>query len=266
MEWREYLQTAEDAAKKAGEKIKSDFYQSKDFEKKGIRDLVTETDKQAEKIITELIKKKYPAHSILAEEETNIKKTEEYRWIIDPLDGTTNFVHSLPFVSVSIALEVDQKVVIGLVYNPVLDELFWAETGNGAYFNNKRLAVSQTKTLRDSLLTTGFAYKREGYIDWLQEVLGRFLLKCRDVRRYGSAALDLCYLAKGSYDGYYELNLNAWDVAAGSLIVSESGGKVLQILGNEFDLYKPDILATNSFVTNEMLEILKEVTKKYPIY
>lgn len=239
-------------------------------------DLVTNADKASEKSIITNIKRKFPDHGIIAEESENdfMKKMEElshcsYIWIIDPLDGTTNFTYGLPQYSVSIGLmKVNQakksknfeyfegELVAGVVYAPELDQMFYAEKGKGAFLNRKKIATSKTKSLAMSLLATGFAYSnKEKNLPYLEAMIPH----CRDLRRFGSAALDLCYVAAGNFDGYWEFGLKPWDIAAGSLIVAEAGGKVSDLNGNLLDLFGEEILCSNGKVHKEMVKVFSEI-------
>ena len=259
MTWKKFLEVAFDAVNKAEEVIRSQYLQKKEYHKKGIFNLVTETDRLSEKVISETILSVFPSHSILAEEEYSRDSDCEYKWIIDPIDGTTNFVHSLPFIATSIALEYKKEIVLGVVNNPKLNERYWSIKGEGAYFNDHKMKVSDTTQIKDSLIATGFPYNRELHLNWLGECAKGFLNECRDLRRYGSASLDLCLVARGSFDGYYERQLKPWDVAAGILILQESGGEVISLNGEKFDLYEANIIATNGKITKEMLRIVNSI-------
>lgn len=246
------------AAREAGTLLRENFRHGHSFQlKTGHRDLVTEFDRQAEAVIVRLIQKECPAHSILTEEASvRANKTASYQWIVDPLDGTTNFAHGFPFFAVSIALYERDEALIGVVYNPVHDELFVAEAGQGAWLNDERLSVSKTKTLRESLLMTGFPYDehlaRRHLVMW-----GCFAGRAQTLRRLGSSALALCYLAAGRADGYWGMDLKPWDMAAAVLIVREAGGRVTDLEGRPLDLYKGEVLATNGKTHKEMLAVLQ---------
>ncbi len=242
-----------ETAQKAGGFIKSnaDNYGDKHF--KGRVDIVTEVDLGAEKLILQAIKKNFPNHSIVTEESNNKETPSEYRWIIDPLDGTTNFVHSFPFVCVSIGIEFKGELIYGVVYNPFLGEFFYAESGKGAYLNDKPISVSSNKTLKASLLATGFPYELSKNFERNMTLFSKIYRQTQGIRRAGSAAMDLCYVACGRFDGFWEFDLNPWDVAAGALIVKEAGGKLSNFSGNELDIYSNEIMATNQHIHQKLL-------------
>jgi len=226
--------------------------------KSGYTDLVTDVDKQCEKLIIDLIREKYPSHAILAEESGRTPGDEDISWVIDPIDGTVNYAHSFPFYCTSIGVMIGDEIKIGVVYDPVRDELFAAEKGKGAFLNQKKISVSKVNALRDSLVATGFAYQPSEKMEMLPYF--RDMLKCSQaVRRVGSAALDLCYVACGRLDGFWEFGLKPWDTAAGQLIVSEAGGRVTTFDGSEFDIFIEKIIATNRRIHKEMMEVLNSV-------
>jgi len=245
------------AVKKAGKILKDGLGRIHEIRHKREIDLVTEIDHLSEKRIITIIKEEYPDHEILAEEGGKEKGSSLYRWIIDPLDGTTNYAHGYPCFCISLALEKDGELIYGIVYDPVREEIFTAEKGGGAKLNGKSITVSRTERLTDSLLCTGFPYDiREGKetnLDYFQ----RFIMKAQAVRRDGSAALDLCYVALGRFDGFWELKLSPWDVAAGSLMVAEAGGMVSDFEGRTFTLSSSKILASNGKIHQEMIEVLR---------
>ncbi|MCK4777667.1 MAG: inositol monophosphatase [Actinomycetia bacterium] len=251
-----FLNVAVETVRKAGEKlnflIKTDF----EIKHKGEVDLVTQADLESEKIITESIKKAFPTHGILAEEGTFLESNSKYLWIIDPLDGTTNYTHRFPIYSISIALQYKKEIVLGIVYNPSNNKLFIAVKGKGAFLNNKPIEVSGVNKISDSLLITGFpCYIRENP-GKIFEIFKDFSLKAQGVRRCGSAALDLCYVACGRVDGFWEEGLKPWDTAAGSLILKEAGGKITKFDGSRFDIDFPEILGTNGKIHHQMLDIV----------
>ncbi len=252
------VQVAIEAAREAGKLLKQSVGKIKTIEQKGghDRNLVTEVDKKSEEIIVQIIKKRYPNHEILAEERGSQGKSKT-KWIIDPLDGTTNFTHSLPVFCVSIGVEHEGELVCGVIYDPNFDEMFSAEKGKGAFLNGKRIHVSRTPTLNKSLLVTGFPYNIVENPNNAVERFVNFLMKAQAVRRMGSAAIDLAYVACGRYDGFWEVALNPWDMAAGVLLVEEAGGKVSNFSGGKFDLYNSEILASNGVVQDEMVRALK---------
>lgn len=253
-----FRELAIEAAQQAGKLLRENFRHGHDFElKSGFRDLVTGFDRRAEEIIVSLIQKHSPQHSILAEEgSVDPTDTAPYQWIIDPIDGTTNFAHGFPFFAVSIALYHRDEALVGVVYNPIHDELFVGEAGGGAYLNGQPIRVSQIDTLHESLVMTGFPYDERlipKHLAWWE----RFARKTQTLRRLGSSALALAYLAAGRADGYWELDLKPWDMAAAALIVREAGGRVTDLEGNELDLGCGEVLATNGRIHNEMIRILQ---------
>ena len=244
-------------AKESGQIAKDGFRTNFDVEfKSTLTDLVTEYDKKCEAAIINFIKKEYPTHSILAEESGNSENNSEYRWVIDPIDGTTNFAHGLPIFSVSIGLQKNGKTIFGVVNDVMMDTIYSAELGGGAYRNDQKIKVSSTDELHKSLLVTGFPYDISNYMPQLTEQFSEFLLKSRAVRRLGSAAIDLCYVASGVFDGFWEAKLNPWDYCAGKLLVEEAGGKVTDFTQNKLSFEKTELLATNGKVHNQMSEIL----------
>jgi len=245
-------------AKEAGAFIKRerDTFNSDQIEYKGLNDMVSYVDKGAEEMIVAGLEKILPEAGFITEEKTKNKIADRYNWIIDPLDGTTNFIHGLPVFSVSIALKEYDELVGGVVYEINLDECFYAWKGAPAYLNGKEIKVSKNPTIGDSLIATGFPYydftKQPQYIE-----LFTYLMKnCHGLRRLGSAAVDLAYTACGRFDAYYEYNLNAWDAAAGVVIVRQAGGDVVNFTGGDEVLDSRELLATNGKVTTEMLEAI----------
>jgi myo-inositol-1(or 4)-monophosphatase len=224
--------------------------------KKFYNDLVTEADKKSELKIIEILQNSFPEHHILSEEAGDINKGSEYVWIVDPLDGTVNYAHSLPIYSISIALEIRKEIVLGMVYNPVNDERFFAQKGEGALLNGKKIKVSPARFLKDALLVTGFPYGAVNNPDHCLDHFNNFLRHGIPVRRLGSAALDLCYVACGRFEGFWEVSLNPWDVAAGYLILNEAGGKISNFKGEKYSIYSKQILATNTKIHKEMMEVL----------
>lgn len=224
---------------------------------KGDIDLVTEVDLLCEKEVINRIQKVFPDHAFLAEESGVTQGNSTYKWIIDPLDGTVNYAHGYPCYCVSIALESAGEVVVGVVYNPCLDELFVAEQGKGATLNSEPISVSSISELKKSLLVTGFAYDiRESENDNLNH-FARFIKECQAVRRPGSAAIDMCYTAAGRFEGFWELKLKPWDCAAGMLILKEAGGAITRLDGSPFSIYDKELLASNGLVHQAMVEVLQ---------
>jgi myo-inositol-1(or 4)-monophosphatase len=223
---------------------------------KGIIDLVTDVDLASEQLIREAIATHYPRHQVLAEESGLCESSSDYRWIVDPLDGTTNFAHGFPVFAVSIALEYRGEILLGVVYDPTRDELFAAERGGGAAMNNRPIRVSSTTDLSRSLLSTGFPYdirtsKLTNLDNW-----SNFALTAQALRRTGAAAIDLCYVACGRFDGFWELTLSPWDTAAVALIAAEAGGRMTDLTGAAFSVYKPDVIASNGLIHDQMLEVI----------
>jgi len=213
-------------------------------------------DHRAETAVIEILETAFPDHGILTEESKGREGSGSYRWILDPLDGTTNYAHGYPFFCVSLALEKDGQIIWGIIYDPLREELFAAEAGRGATVNGKALQVSATRHIQQSFLCTGFPYDmRESSEDNLR-YFSRFAKTVQAIRRDGSAALDLCYVAMGRFDGFWEMKLNPWDVAAGSLIVTEAGGRVTDFSGDHFSIHGQEILASNGLIHDEMLRVL----------
>jgi len=247
-------------SKEAGELIRNAFGKAHSIEfKTNELNLVTETDKASEKLITDFIKKKYPSHGILAEEGSDLNKSAEYLWVVDPLDGTTNFAHGLPIFSVSIGLQKNGETIAGVVYDVMRDVLFSAEKGSGSFENGKRISVSKNENLGHSVLVTGFPYDIRENPDKAYERFIAFLKQARAIRRLGSAAIDFCYVANGVFNGFWELSLHPWDICAGKLIVEEAGGIVADFDGNKIDIYSKRILATNGLVHQKMIDVLNSV-------
>ncbi|MFA6305896.1 MAG: inositol monophosphatase family protein [Candidatus Gracilibacteria bacterium] len=266
------LNFAIDLAEKAGKIILATEKDHIKISEKGKNDLVTNADKASEKFITEQIKKYYPDHEILAEEDFFKNKkipNAEYVWVIDPLDGTMNFAHGIPLFAVSIALIHTKKIkssknfeylhgeiILGVVHAPKMNETFYAALDRGAYLNGKRIRTSSVKKVENAILVTGFppTHKEKNLPYFI-----KMLPKCQGARRLGSAAIDLCYTACGRFDGHWEFSLKAWDIAAGSLIVKEAGGRVTDTNGKTLDLFGQDILATNGFLHKEVVKIFANI-------
>jgi myo-inositol-1(or 4)-monophosphatase len=245
------------AVRESGKIQKEWLRKDKRIELKGAINLVTEVDKQCERRIIEIIKKVFPEHNILTEETPMPELPSPYRWIIDPLDGTTNYAHGYPCFCTSLALELEGEIVVGAIYDPLLDELFTAQKGKGAFLNNEQIAVSKTDQLTNALICTGFPYdlreSQENNLDHFND----FIMEARAIRRDGSAALDLCYVAAGRFDGFWELKLCPWDVAAGKLLVEEAGGLATDFRGGKLDIYGQQILASNGKIHEEMIRVLQ---------
>lgn len=224
--------------------------------KEGVNNLVTEADHAAEKAIIAVIKNQYPDHQILAEESGELKQESSYKWIIDPIDGTINFAHGIPLNCVSIGIELKGEIVMAAVFNPHLNEFYFAEKGKGAFLNDKPIKVSEETQTIKACLVTGFPYTYINEPNGPLEIFEKFIRKGVPVRRLGSAAIDLCWVAAGRLDGFYEHKLEPWDSAAGYLIVEEAGGKVTDLQGNKFSVYQHKVLATNGKIHDEMLEVI----------
>jgi myo-inositol-1(or 4)-monophosphatase len=247
---------AQDIAQDAGAILRKRQSEGFEIAKKGRVNLVTEADLEAEKLIIHRITECYPDHGILAEESgLQAEKSRDIRWIVDPLDGTTNYAHGYPFFCVSIGVAMGEEVVVGVVFDPVAREMFSAIRGQGAFLNGKSISVSRQDSMEDSLLVTGFSYEEDEIQENLK-LFNRMMTKSRSVRRDGSAALDLCYVACGRYEGFWELSLHPWDVAAGGLIVEEAGGQVSRFDASPATIYDREILATNGLIHRRLSVLL----------
>jgi len=249
-----------DAARKAARGLARDFGEVAELQvsKKGAADYVTAADLKAEQVIFEALSKARPGYGFLAEERGLVEGTDKtHTFIVDPLDGTTNFVHAVPQFAINIALEREGQIVAGVTYNPILNEMFWAERGKGAFLNDRRIRVAARTTMVESLLATGIPFAgRPGHAQFLKE-LHQVTQRISGVRRFGSAALDLAWVAAGRFDGYWERGLSPWDVAAGILLVSEAGGVVTAIEGTPADIRGGSICASNSMLHPQILELLR---------
>ena len=256
-----FAEEGEKTALQAGAYLLEKFHTDFNVRHKGVINLVTEVDIAAEEMITTRLRKSFPGHSILAEEKNSKTDRGHYTWIIDPLDGTTNYAHGFPFFSVSIGLEIAGQIEFGVVFDPVRNEVFTARRGYGAFCNGEPLHVSGTAPLGSALLATGFPYDV-----WTsrQNNLANFCafaLKALGIRRTGSAALDLCFVASGRLDGFWEAKLNPWDCAAGFLIVEESGGRITDYSGHATSIYDAEVVASNGCIHDEMVEVLVNTSK-----
>jgi myo-inositol-1(or 4)-monophosphatase len=254
-----YLATAVEIVLRAGDIQRAGQEAGFRVDKKGSIDLVTEIDLACERMCRETIAERFPGHDILAEELGGASPggaASSFRWVFDPLDGTTNYAHGLPIYCSSLALEIDGRAEVAAIYDPTRRELFTAERGEGSYLNGRALRVSQTSTLIDSLLVTGFPYSVHEERGELVALFGHFLGRARAVRRLGSAALDLCYVAAGRFEGFWEQHLKPWDVAAGALIVEEAGGEVSGMDGAPFDPAAAHLIASNGHVHGEVVETI----------
>jgi len=254
----EFVPAMEAIAREAGALLMEHFHQRVSIEYKGEADLVTIADRRSEALIRERIKAQWPVHDIFGEEQGFVDTGSDYRWYVDPLDGTTNFAHGFPVFCVSLALDHKGTRVAGVIYDPTRDELFAAERGGGAYLNREQIQVSRTSRLAESLVATGFpSHKRHKNpnIYFYHQIT----LRSHGVRRAGSAALDLCCVACGRFDGFWEFNLNPWDTAAGVLLVEEAGGRVTDFSGGPFQLNSRETLASNGLIHNELLGEFEQI-------
>jgi len=240
----------------AGQVVRDQWDDAKEITFKGRIDLLTQTDLAVEKLLIERLPALLPGSTILAEESHTTIEPSDVTWIIDPVDGTTNYAHGLPMVAVSVALWQEGRVVLGAVYAPMLNELFWAVRGQGAFLNGEPMAVSAEKNMQASLIATGFPYSFYTEVDQICDRLRRVLLASQGVRRFGSAAIDLAYTACGRFEGYYETGLKPWDTAAGWLLVEEAGGRVSALDGRDFGLGSHMIVASNGRIHDQLLTLL----------
>jgi len=253
------LETAIHAARQAGKVLSRYARTGFRVENKSAIDLVTEADHAAEQCVIDVILASYPDHAFLAEERGRIGQSQSpYVWIIDPLDGTTNFAHGFPTYCVSIGLEYKEQCVLGVVYDPTRDELFSATRGGGARINDQPIKVSQTAQLDQALLVTGFAYNIRETPNNNLDHFARFALRVQGLRRTGSAALDLCYVAAGRFDGFWEVKLNPWDMAAGLVILCEAGGRVTDFCGQSHSLYGQELVASNGHLHDSMISVIRK--------
>ena len=247
------------AARQAGSLLKERLGNIKNIDYKGAFNIVTDVDKASERIILDILNAEFPNHGVLAEECGAINPNLQKRWLIDPLDGTTNYTHSYPFFCVSIGFEDNGKMVAGIVYNPIADEIFWAEHGHGAWLNGEKIQVSTTNSLSKSLLATGFPPDTRQAKDNNMDRFMTLTDQSHGVRRDGAAALDLCFVACGRLDGFWETKLSPWDTAAGIIIVTESGGKITDLNGGPFKISDGYILATNGLIHDEVTNVLGQL-------
>jgi myo-inositol-1(or 4)-monophosphatase len=229
----------------------------------GVNDLVTEADHASDKAIIETIKAAYPDHFILSEETGTLTTDSEYKWIIDPIDGTINFANGIPICCVSVGLEKAGTMIAGVVFNPLMNEYYFAEKGKGAFLNDKQIHVSAKTDLINACLVTGFPYTYLDSTNGPLQCFERFIRRGVPVRRLGSAAIDLCWVAAGRFDGFYEHKLNAWDSAAGFLLVEEAGGKVTDFKNEYYSPYQPHIIATNGLIHDELVRVINNEHDDY---
>jgi len=254
--WEKETSVAQQAAQEAGKILNRMFGHLKQIRKKEGFELVTEADLQSEKAILAIIRDHFPQDSIITEEGGKYMNRPDRVWLIDPLDGTTNFAHSFPFFAVSIGLEVEREVVLGVVFDPYRGEHFEAVKGMGASLNKKPITVSPINTIQESLLATGFPYNINQQPKMMMALFEKMILIAQGVRRPGSAAIDLCYVAAGRFDGFWEEGLKPWDSAAGSLLVREAGGRLSTYEGNAYSPYEKSIVASNPFIHEAMLSVV----------
>jgi myo-inositol-1(or 4)-monophosphatase len=254
-----FLATATEIVLRAGEIQRARQASGFRVDKKGTIDLVTEVDLECERMARAVLAERFPDHDVLAEEfgAADGGRRSRYRWVFDPLDGTTNYAHGLPIFCASLALELDGQPLVGAVFDPSRQELFTAERGHGAWLNGARLQASSTDALLDALLVTGFPYDVHKHTADLVRTFAAFLGQARAVRRLGSAALDLCYVAAGRFDGFWERHLKPWDVAAGALIATEAGGRVTGMDGAPFDAEAGHLVASNRHIHDAMLDVIR---------
>ncbi|MCB2155869.1 inositol monophosphatase [bacterium] len=260
-EARELLEAIEAMCRRAGAIQMKHFRQLDGYEKKGAIDLLTIADKESEAAIAEEIQQRFPNHALLAEEGgTSGAANSDYLWVVDPLDGTTNYAHGMPIFAVSIALQFEGGTIAGGVFAPALGDLYLAARGHGATRNGKPIHVSKVDQLDDALLVTGFPYDRRKHLDWLMGTMGSFLQQSQGMLRLGAAALDLAAVASGQLEGFYEKGLHPWDMAAGALMVEEAGGRMSDFEGGPFDIHCKRMLASNGRVHDAMMRVLAERT------
>ncbi len=255
------MKLARELSMNSGKILLSSFRRRKDIIHKGTFNLITDIDEASERAIIAGIRRAYPHDSILTEESEKRDDDPDRRWLIDPLDGTNNYAHNFPFFSVSIAFEYFGRIVLGVVYNPLTEELFSAVKDNGAYLNQRLIKVSHIDRLSDALLSTGFPYDRLEGGETNLEFFGTFLMKAQGLRRTGSAALDLCFVASGRVDAFWELKLSPWDTASGALIVTEAGGKVTCLDGSEWNPHLREVLASNTLLHEQMVAVARTVPR-----
>lgn len=254
----EFLESAIEIAHSAGSLLRYYFERHVRVELKGQFDLVTEADRASEKLIVESLKARYPQHGILAEEGGGHESTSEYRWYVDPLDGTTNFAHGYPVWNVTLAVEKAGELIAGVIFDPNRDELFTCEKGGGAFMNGSRIQVSRTSTVEDSLFSTGFPSRRR-HLDVNIHFYYQLAMASHGVRRGGAAAIDLAYVACGRLDGFWEFGLSPWDMAAGKLLVEEAGGSIRDMKDTPHQLTSPHIFADNGAIHDEVITLFSEI-------
>jgi len=258
------LKTAKKAAAIGGDILKKEFRKLREgqIDIKGKGDYVTELDYKSENKIISIIKKEFPDHAIMAEESEELKTESGFQWIIDPLDGTANYIQGIPVYAVSIALSKNGKINTGVIYSPETEEMFWAERNKGAYLNGQRIHVSGKKDMKDAILATGFPFRVKENLDTYLQSFKELFLQSAGIRRMGAAAIDLAYIASGIFDGFWEMRLKPWDVAAGSLLIEEAGGKMGDFQGKQKYMESGNIVAGNSFVYKKIVEVTERLVLK----
>jgi len=262
-----YLQTSVEIAREAGALLSKYFERRVTFELKGEHDLVTEADRASEQLVIERLSAHFPSHSIVAEEGGGHTGSSEYCWYVDRLDGTTNFAHGFPMYNITMALEQSGELIAGVIFDPEHNEMFTAERGSGAYLNNRRIRVSKVNRLENTLVATGFPSKKR-HENVNIHFYYQLAMLTHGVRRAGSAALDLAYVASGRLDGFWEFGLNSWDMAAGILLIAEAGGKCSDMKGGPVSLRGPHLLADNGLVHQQIVDLFGEVFRgeyRHPI-
>jgi myo-inositol-1(or 4)-monophosphatase len=255
----QFLSIAKNAAETAGELVKNNFRKNKIVSKKTGSETVTDTDIASEKIIKKIIQKKYPDHNFTTEELANQKTDSDYTWYIDPIDGTTNFSRGIPHFSISIGLKYKNEIIVGVVFDPIKNEMFTGEKNKGAFLNNKKIKVSNTKLLKNSILATGFAYDCFTNPNNNTKQISAFVPLTSGIRRFGGAALDICYVAAGRFDGYWERNIKPWDLVAGIIILKEAGGKITDYGNKKIEVQNIDqVIASNGKIHQEMYDVIKK--------
>ncbi|MBL8219112.1 MAG: inositol monophosphatase [Bryobacterales bacterium] len=264
---RSFLDSAVEIARESGALLSHFFERRVAFELKGDFDLVTEADRASERLVVERLRSWFPSHGIVAEEGGGHDGASEYRWYVDPLDGTTNFAHGYPVFNITLALEHAGQMICGVIYDPVRNEMFTAERGGGAYLNNRRISVSKTSTLADTLVATGFP-SRKRHLNYNVHFYHQLAMGTHGVRRGGAAAIDLAYVACGRLDAFWEFTLNPWDMAAGLLLVEEAGGRTSDMRGDAVHLHAPHVVADNGHVHDELIGLFGEIfanSFRYPL-
>jgi myo-inositol-1(or 4)-monophosphatase len=253
-----FLDSAQEIAREAGALLSEYFARRVAFELKGDFDLVTEADRASEKLVVERLTARYPSHAIVAEEGGGHESASPYRWYVDPLDGTTNFAHGFPIFNVTLAVEREGEMIAGVVYDPLRDEMFAAEKGAGATLNGKKIGVSNARRLEDSLVATGFP-SRKRHLNINIHFYHQLAMATHGVRRAGSAAIDLAWVASGRLEAFWEFGLNPWDLAAGRLLVLEAGGRATDMKGQPHAIRSPHLLVDNGLIHAEILDLFSEI-------